>query len=85
MGTPHGPPSPDRAHLPDLVMSIETARRKLAAARHAGVHPLVQQPLRRALLTALEDYATALGRLGSPVPYAMRIEIQLYQNLGQRA
>ncbi|MCF6379314.1 hypothetical protein L2K70_17010 [Nocardioides KLBMP 9356] len=71
--------------MPDLVQSIELARLKLDTARHAGAHPLIQQPLRRALLTALEDYATALDRLGSPVPYGMRIEMQLYQNLGRRA
>ena len=85
MGTSLQFPTPDRRHLPDLVQSVERARRSLEQARHSGAHPLVQQPLRRSLLKALEDYATALEHLGSPVPYGMRSEIQLYQSLGQRA
>lgn len=85
MRTTPGSPAPDRAHLPDLVQSVDRARRELDTARHSGVHPLIQQPLRRALLTALEEYATALERLGAPVPYGMWIEIQLYRNLGRRA
>ena len=85
MGTPPGFPAPDRRHLPDLVKSVERARRNLDQARQSGAHPLVQRPLRRSLLNALEDYATALEHLGSPLPYGMQIEIQLYRSLGQRA
>ena len=38
-----------------------------------------------AMKPEIEDYTTALEHLGSPVPYGMRSEIQLYQSLGQRA
>jgi hypothetical protein len=75
--------SPDRSQLPLLLTEIGRARGRLDAARGAP-RPTDQLLLRRALLEALEAYASAIATCGAPLPYRMRAEIDLYKGLGPR-
>ena len=75
--------SPDHWQLTALLTQIVLARGRLDTAR-GGIRPADQQALRRALLVALEDYATALATRGAPLPYRLRAEIDLYRGLGPR-
>jgi hypothetical protein len=79
---PEGAP-PDHWQLTTLLTEIGLARGRLETAR-SGIHPADQLALRRALLSALEAYATALATRGAPLPYRLRAEIDLYRGLGPR-
>jgi hypothetical protein len=74
---------PDHWELTALLTEIELARGRLDVAR-GGIRPADQLVLRRALLSALEAYATALATRGAPLPYRLRAEIDLYRGLGPR-
>ena len=80
-----GPPGtpPDHWQLTALLTEIGLARDRLDVAR-GSIRPTDQLALRRALLSALEAYATALATRGAPLPYRLRAEIDLYRGLGPR-
>ena len=74
---------PDHWELTALLTQVGLARGRLEVAR-GGMRPTDQLVLRRALLSALEAYATALATRGAPLPYRLRSEIDLYRGLGPK-
>jgi hypothetical protein len=70
-------------NLTQLLGDVHAARRRLDSARH-DKRVAEQQPLRQALLDALEAYAGALEAAGAPLPHRLRTEIGLYRGLRGR-
>lgn len=67
-----------------LALRVREAREAVAQHRHGPVGSEAAVGSRRAMLQALEDYIGALEALRLPVPYALRDEFRLHQQLFDR-
>ncbi len=67
--------------LGTLAGRLRDARDAVAEHRHAPVGSEAAVSSRRMMLSALEDYIGALESLRLPVPYALRDELRLHQQL----
>ncbi len=67
-----------------LAQRLRVARDAVAEHRHGPVGSEAAAISRRAMLQALEDYIGALEGLRLPVPYALRDELRLHQQLFDR-
>jgi hypothetical protein len=70
-----------RPQLETLAARLRSARAAVAEHRHGPVGSQAVVGSRRAMLGALEDYIEALESLRLPVPYALRDELRLHQQL----
>ena len=81
-------PGPDEhtgpARLGVLAGRLREARSAVAEHRHGPVGSDAVVGSRRMMLRALEDYIGALEALRLPVPYALRDELRLHQQLFDR-
>lgn len=75
---------PDPAPLNVLAVRLREAREAVAEHRHGPVGSEAAVGSRRRMLQALEDYIGALESLRLPVPYALRDELRLHQQLYDR-
>lgn len=64
-----------------LLAQVGSARESLFRERRGSRHFSAWTPARRALLTALEDYAAGLAAAGRPMPYRMRDELVIHRQL----
>ena len=64
---------------------VGIARAHLRTARDTATGGWNKHALHAELLAALEGYATAITRLGAPVPPRLRNEIEMYRRLGNHA
>lgn len=67
-----------------LALRLREAREAVAEHRHGPVGSEAAVGSRRVMLHALEDYIGALESLRLPVPYALRDELRLHQQLFDR-
>ncbi len=70
--------------LGELGVRLRDAREAVAAQRGGPVGSEAVARSRRMMLRALEDYISALETLRLPVPYALRDELRLHQQLFDR-
>jgi hypothetical protein len=77
-----GEPRP--TELGGLQLRLRDARLAVAEHRHGPVGSEAAVTSRRRMLSALEDYIGALEHLRLPVPYALRDELRLHQQLFDR-
>ena len=75
---------PGPATLGILASRLREARTAVAEHRHGPVGSDAAAGSRRVMLRALEDYIGALETLRLPVPYALRDELRLHQQLFDR-
>lgn len=79
---PEGTPaSPQPLPLGLLSRRLRDARARLHVQRHGPVASAELNGARRDLVRALTDYTTALEERRLPVPYALRLELQLHGRL----
>ena len=81
---PHHSLGSDPAPLRVLAIRLREARDAVAQHRHGPVGSEAAVGSRRMMLQALEDYIGALETLRLPVPYALRDELRLHQQLFDR-
>jgi hypothetical protein len=67
-----------------LASQLREAREAVAEHRHGPVGSEAAVGSRRRMLQALEDYIGALEARRLPVPYALRDELRLHQQLFDR-
>lgn len=70
--------------LETLATRLRDARESVAEHRHGPVGSEAAVGSRRTMLVALEDYIGALEAMRLPVPYALRDELRLHQQLFDR-
>ena len=80
----HYPSTSGPMPLHVLAQRLRVAREAVAEHRHGPVGSEAAAISRRAMLQALEDYIGALEGLRLPVPYALRDELRLHQQLFDR-
>lgn len=64
-----------------LGLRLRDAREAVAEHRHGPVGSEAARRSRRMMLEALEEYIRALETMHLPVPYALRDELRLHQQL----
>jgi hypothetical protein len=69
------------AQLDRLLAQVGSARESLLRERRGNRHFSAWTPARRALLTALEEYAAGLAAAGRPMPFRMRDELAIHRQL----
>lgn len=67
-----------------LAVRLREAREAVSEHRHGPVGSEAALGSRRMMLQALEDYIGALEERRLPVPYALRDELRLHQQLFHR-
>jgi hypothetical protein len=81
---PHLSPADDVPSLGTLGVRLREAREAVAEQRGGPIGSEAVARSRRMMLRALEDYIGALETLHLPVPYALRDELRLHQQLFDR-
>jgi len=81
---PHRPAGAGPEPLNVLAVRLREAREFVAQHRHGPVGSEAAAGSRRMMLQALEDYIGALEARRLPVPYALRTELRLHQQLFDR-
>ena len=74
-------PAPRQLSLSTLSRGVRDARVAVHRHRHGPVVATELASARRALMTALEEYTSALEQRHLPVPHALHLELQLHQQL----